>query len=370
MNHFLFKKEDGTFTYIFYDYKTSSISMRSMSKNGNKSSITILYKNAEPDFSCSADKSGNIHTAFSADGGGIYYGCLSGNLFRSFKILSSKSPMDYRKNILISAAFDSVYIFYTIKHNGKNILSIQSINTEESRAESPRAIDYIYNADLRQGICESDDGFIFLSYTGVKNEACINVLKKFSSKGEVVSSFEYFPQWDSPLNTDGILCDESGEIQLLTHCPDSGKIHFHQFDGNEFINTEIANPAPSELKNSFFGLTHIYGKTTCYMVLGKTLYTCVLRGGGSSSVLEKRPFRYQGSLFRIDFCFFENRFLRSSVPGNIYSGMFIYIFNPFTDIKNEPDIMDISKMLSIEKSLSSLEKRVAQIEKKLSETDQ
>jgi len=368
MNHFLYKKSDDVYIYIYFDFKNNSLSLKRYGKRGSRGTSSVLRTNVERNFSCSVDKSGNIHVAFSIINGGIHYGYFTDDTFHSFQILSGKSQMNYNKNFMISAIFEPVCIFYTIKHDNKIILSMQNINGGANSSSSPKAIDYLADTPTSLNFCENMGGNMFLTYTKKSDEKYMNVIREIDRAGNTVKLYEYFPDANQPLYVDSFYFENDKNVRLL--CRPQSNEHLYLITIDEKISSEqIDIKSIQRNQNTFYGLFPIYNKLYLYTCTDGALYSCTMRGGSRSVILEKRPRQYNGNIYPI-YCYVSeispNIF---TVPGNLISGHFFYLFNPFSDLKHAEEFLDISEIINIEKRLSTVEKYLSVIDKRFDQLE-
>jgi len=366
MTHFLNRKSDGTFSYIFYDSKNASLSIKRYGKRGTKGNITILRQNIERDFSCSVDATGTIHIIFSTVNNEIHYGYFTENSFKSFQILSAKSQMNYKKHLMLCAKANPICVFYTIKHNGKNILSMQNVNPEEHSASAPTAIDYILDPDAQINICTNEMGNIFAAYSkdGKENETCINIVREFQRDGTTKNVREYLSEVNEPLSIDCMYFENNETLKLMAHTLSHEELHLLTFD-SKISSEKISLKDLPRNANTFYHLLPLYGKLYCYMHSDGNIYSCILRGGSANINLEKQARQYGGNIFPIN-CIINdlpqntNQFI---LPGNLNSGIFFYMFNPFSDVKTTEEVMDFSRLSNIERRLSEIEKYIKDLTK-------
>lgn len=368
MNHFLYQKADETFLYIYYDGKNSSLSMRRYSKKGVRSNATVLRQNIEKDFYCSADKKGALHIVFAAVGGGIHYGYFTENTFRSFQVLSAKTPMNYKKHLMISACTDPVCIFYTIRHNNKTILSMQTVNSEDNSSTTPQALDYISEPEAELGLCETDYNNVFLSYPREAENTCNNVMRELKRDGSTVRILDYLPEEEAALSIDSFYMEE-GTLKLAAHPLGLEHLYLITHDAKTIPEKVDIQAFPRGSK-TFFGLIPVYGKLHCYLCSESNLYACILRGGTTSVQLERQSKQFGGSIQPIHTMIQDLCSSPMVLPGNLASGNFFCLFNPFTDIKNSQEIMDLSRIMQVEKRLAALEGHVKRLDSIVKEMDQ
>jgi len=199
MVQYLFKKSDRSIWNIYYDEAYGNIFIRRYnSRRQTWQEPVISIKNTGSQLACDIDGDDNIHIVFTGSKGDIYYGRFDGSRLTHFPVLSGKNPTYYDKNLSILCCGSSFYIFYTLRHQERVLLTMQEVFPEKSSADSPQALDYVSDSDGSYKVFYSS-GNIYLVYLRAgqeaveKNSLCPLTARCYSLSGKNPLSFFEFP---------------------------------------------------------------------------------------------------------------------------------------------------------------------------------
>lgn len=257
MKDILLPRPDGSF-YLYYREKCNSLLLKQYNKSGVfVTTPTVLRKNVEPHFSAAQDSDGNIHVAFST-ANSIHYGYFTESTFRSFPILTSKSPMMYQKQICLLAAHMPVTVFYLVRHKGKILLSMQQILQAENTATSPVAIDHLTHPEQNFAACQSQEGTIYLAYSrGLRgSERISHVIRELTPDGETIQQQELPIKAKEALYMDFFGFDKNNSLTLFSHTISYSDLYICSVDAEITQMIIDLNTYPGT-KSAFFGQTAV-----------------------------------------------------------------------------------------------------------------
>lgn len=361
MNHFLIQKPDSSFLYLYHDKKSNTLSMQRYTQKGlGNHSVTVLRQNVEPDFSCAMAPEGNIHLAFSTTNGSIHYGHFSQNTFRSFPILTAKSPMPYPKHICILAQQDSVSIFYLVRHGEKHILSMQQVDNRESAFSSPIAIDYLWHAKQNFTACQAEDSTIFLAYSRAlaETESGIHVIRSLDGNGTIIRQQEFLAECKEPLWIDHFSTDKKNALTVLAHPISYSALYFYTTEESALQSMDLT-PYPRS-QSTFFGLVPLQDGTHCYFCTDGILYDSIPEHDAAPVPFRKQPKQYTGSILPIYYITKDTQLL---LPGTLSGRQFFYFRNPFSGERNPAEPTEATRLTQLEKRVSALERQLTRLEK-------
>lgn len=254
MKDILLPRPDGSFFYLYYREKCNSLLLKRYSKSDvSANGSTVLRKNVEPHFSATMDTENNIHVAFST-GNSIHYGYFTENTFRSFPILTAKAPMIYPKHICILAAHRAVTVFYTVRHKGRILLSMQQINQSENTATTPVAVDYLWHPEQNFAACQAQDGAIYLAYSrplDTDNRGS-HVIRELTPDGETIKQQELPINSNEALYMDFFGFDKNNSLTLFSHSISYSNLYICSIE-EEITQTIIDLNAYPDVRCAFFG---------------------------------------------------------------------------------------------------------------------
>ncbi len=361
MNHFLLQRPDGSFLYLYYDKKNSSLSMQRYTQKGlGHHNITVLRQNVEPDFSCAMDSEGNIHLSFSTTNGSIHYGQFTQNAFRSFPILTAKAPIPYPKHICILTQNESATIFYLVRHGEKQILSMQQVDNKENAFSSPIAIDYLWHAKQNFAACQAEDGTMFLAYSRAlaETESGIHVIRTLGDNGTIVRQQEFLIECKEPLWIDHFYANKKDALTVLAHPISYATLYFYIAEESRLQSMDLT-PYP-RTHSTFFGLAPLQDGTHCYFCTDGILYDSIPEHDTSPVPFRKQPRQYAGSILPIYYITKDAQLL---LPGTLSGRQFFYFHNPFSEGRKSAESIETTRLSQLEKRVSALERQLTRLEK-------
>lgn len=347
--------------YLYHDKKNNTLSMQRYTQKGlGHHSVTVLRQNVEPDFSCAMDPDGNIHLAFSTTNGSIHYGQFTQNTFRSFPILTAKSPMPYAKHICLLVQRESVTIFYLIRHGEKQILSMQQVDNKENAFSSPIAIDYLWHTKQNFAVCQSEDGTIFLAYSRAlaETESGIHVIRTLDDDGTIVRQQEFLAECKEPLWIDHFGFDKKNALTVLSHPVSYSTLYFYNAEDGKLQSMDLT-PYPRS-QSTFLGLVPLQDGTHCYFCTDGILYDSIPEQNAAPVPFRKHPRQYTGSILPIYYITKDTQLL---LPGTLSGRQFFYFHNPFAGERKSTESMEATPLSQLEKRVSALERQLTRLEK-------
>ena len=283
MNQILLKKKDNSLINIFYDERTGGLSYRSYGRKGWQEPVA-LYKSISRNFHAMLDSQDIIHVAFSDKKGTVYYGRLGSGLFKSYQILKSKEAADYDKNITLVSSDKSILIFYYVKHNDKNILSVQNIDPDTGIADMPTALDYIDLSSSSFFICRNSAGKINIIYKRISGEYGIrlynpNAAAPETRKGSFIPIEISTDEYNSFKNINIKKCfsDTAGNLKILAEDTELSCLYYMYIKSSSISETPLIDctlriPQSNSKNIIYCDIVQLYKKLFIYWYSRDDLY--------------------------------------------------------------------------------------------------
>lgn len=184
--HYILRNSSDKIFDIFHSEK-NGLCCSMLTKRNTWSEPVVIQKSIRSPFCADIGPDDSLHILFQDGHGNVYYSRLADESVKTVPVLSSKSPSNYNKHMLLLPFKSCTHLFYMLSHNKASMLVHQTLEGETPG--NPRVVDYVATSSFPYSIVFDKSGNIYAFYQSSDGKSLQIGFKKYSAMQKKWSGF-------------------------------------------------------------------------------------------------------------------------------------------------------------------------------------